>query len=1572
MNDLEIECFTDKRGYKLQFIAAETGKSDTIKELINRGFDFEDKINGKSSAELAFEKKHYDIVLSLLDANFQYPKNYDDDLAPIELKEFTELTNSVHDCIKNDQVEKLKEILTQNAHLRYFFSTENKSAIRVSIENKKFEIYEILLTHKVFIGPHENTDDVIKTLNRLERRKMRDIHLVLSTSIHTEPMTTFMQNSLFGPDCPDRDEYQNFIYKAYFFLLQIPNIAIIFNIVAATKNFKIIYDFKRETVGYNDPTAEPYTNGLFYVSGKIYIGAKNMTDPNKRYRVYGVIAHELCHFAMFLVYKNQAKPYHKKNINDEREFDQILNECIHEKDCDEIIQLVFDCYPDSMQHAELIVRVPHMLATYHANPEILQEKKELVSKLFNFFDQKNVPDMKKALPHILKKYRPESEKKVERQKKIIILISVLFCLLIVISIPIIWLNFSSYSWISLSSNEKSIIKNAVVNYQGVDVKFQELFPNDSIVYESLTSQQIKNTLEGNGTNLSKAVNSIYDQYIHLRWDSLSVNLNHKLLNSYVDFQGQKLMIKTFLDDKSLKLLSSEQLKLILKAHPLLNISSEINANSKFFIERSFIEEDDKSHVVKHFDDIIIEMENKNIFLLSSRAGEGKSTTLQHLGVKLKKKFPHKWIQLVKLNSKIEALEKIKKVDVNDPNQLINFLTQDLINTSEFDQAVFSELFNKNDVILLWDGIDEIFQTFSNSILDLITAISKGTKNWQLLSTRPQYTNILTEKFSVIPFDLLPLDEIKRTEFLIKYIAINLNMDAEVVYEKYCATNKTQTYTNFSKVEKIIENGDKILHSIETTRNNTRLVTNPLLIRMIAEIANDDELQVDESYNLYSLYSAFITKKMKIARGKGELFSSYLDKITLDTPTQSYLQVHQIYAISLIFGPYIKKNLKNDSKTFEQNIKNKLEKVSITEMSNFGIINVKSIENFDFVHRTFAEFLAAQYLIYELNQLSDMNEKRAKNLLYIFNSVIFSSELTVVRKFLISFSNLNMSQSFPIFKYISENKFIAGNLREIKNLDFDDKFLFFSDLMFFTTNHFNLAKNIIFYKNSWFFPWTADKFISRFLLLILDLTIESLQFLLEVKNEENMNLLFQFVRYTEDLEGSGHLDFLLNLYIAAFGSLKASYFLTDNGQNNIMFEVAWYQNIHAVKFFWSVVEENLNSVQILNLITVTDDLHLTILHYSMNNMDFECFQFFKEIYQKYLSKGEIQKILLKFEENDLSFVYNFLLYDKADVCEKVAYFLLDLFEDNKIILRNFLSHRDQIGETIFSVRGHFSKSWNILKNLLRKTYDDDESFEIDFKTFSRSLINVRSFVDYPFHHIAVSEVRFDHFFLKSTLEDWKLIIDKYGSIHDILDSIKLISDYDETVFHVLLGNVKNEHLLVDFISKIKSSLSNTELVKLVFDEETAFNANALMVAALINKLPAVKNFWNFLNEILTEDQTIKILKGDEVLQYAARNEELEVFKFVTKIYEEKFTRDKIQNIILKNMKRPSIIDHVLSDDFTSSENCEEVVKFLLVIFKDHKNILKQFLEIKDELGMTIFDVYDERVKVFVKLYDDIKM
>jgi ankyrin repeat protein len=252
----QIENYRDSNGWKLQHIASHWGHQAAVNKLIEHACDFDEKIDGKSATEMAYERGHFEILLNLFKANFCFPKKFDQSNVSDELKSFVVLSENFHVSVRNQEIAKIEQTLSENSNLKYFYNIENKSALKYALEFRKIGSYETLITGGLSLGAHEHFLDIISDYQRSDQIRLRELHVKLAPTILAEPIATLNQNSFFGPNCPNGQEHRNFVSEAYYFLFTMVGLTSVLNAVAASRTFKIIYDFSRDAVTYIDPTSD--------------------------------------------------------------------------------------------------------------------------------------------------------------------------------------------------------------------------------------------------------------------------------------------------------------------------------------------------------------------------------------------------------------------------------------------------------------------------------------------------------------------------------------------------------------------------------------------------------------------------------------------------------------------------------------------------------------------------------------------------------------------------------------------------------------------------------------------------------------------------------------------------------------------------------------------------------------------------------------------------------------------------------------------------------------------------------------------------------------------------------------------------------------------------------------------------------------------------------------------------------------------------------------------------------------------------------------------------------------------
>jgi len=713
---LDILSLTDSRDLNLLMLAAERGDENSIKYLLEYGFDIDDLACGKSAADLAWENHHYNIVLKLLQANSLFPRNYNKTEATDGIRKFVDQTRKLRNLIRKNRIDQVREILDENINLRHFYSTKNISADALALLCKNIEIYKLLVSRNVYIGPKEDINKILKNLNEKNRENLQGIHLNLIQSWNEKHLMILTSNSFVGHDVSDVNKKLKYVKEAFKFLDQShPLISLILKIVAASRDFKIIFDFNRFSINHLDPVSSQHTKGIFYTTRHIYIAAKQILDSQTKLQAYGTIAHELCHFALLLVYGNNCKPYHEADDTKRLKFSAIACLCFMKSHQDELIEYVFKCYKSEQQHAELAVRVPQIIVEYSSDEEKLANRRENFPELFEFIQNEVFDDIEETLPEIeiqadekIHKFAHKTCKHKTKVRWLWILIAFLISLmpfLVWITISLVTQVEEIYGCRNLTGEPMTQILGSVVNFQGANMIFSDLF----------------------GINESTELCEILDTEHVMRILRTSLNVyccdneatNKFGLDNFPDIGSNSI---NFSVNKSHGLCKTN-LAEIHQSAPKLRKQSLIigdNVQPKFYIHRNMTVYADKLDEDALFYKNVRNRYNQNIIITNS-------FSIYH-----KTKLTYSSGSFIKLNLNISKrlLTKYANRNINK-TILVDLLTSDIhqyYESEKYEHARTKLLENRS--IIIWSKIDSLKIIDFNTALDLIKMVSVYTTNIQ--------------------------------------------------------------------------------------------------------------------------------------------------------------------------------------------------------------------------------------------------------------------------------------------------------------------------------------------------------------------------------------------------------------------------------------------------------------------------------------------------------------------------------------------------------------------------------------------------------------------------------------------------------------------------------------------------------------------------------------------------------------------------------------------------------------------------------------------------------------------------
>ncbi|KAG5666878.1 hypothetical protein PVAND_014886 [Polypedilum vanderplanki] len=752
-------------------------------------------------AQLACSLHLPKIFLLLLENNSMFPENYkiyrkDFEEECEKLKILVKIFEKFHEVIEinndsdvlktgensspddKEKIQKFEDLFKACINYTYCFNIENVSLAFHAHKLKKFNLEECLKKRGKRIASHESTkakeinkEQVNENISNAKKLKNAHVNILISKSYlgkNLKKITSNDENELSTNE-------NKLVTKVFEYLNTIHEVIPILKIIAASGNFKIIFDTRmsdlREFLRLSNNTTY---GAVYHKTGNITVSVKELFADemikrmnNKDFsfnenldesvsKIIGILAHELCHYALLLVFQNECRPY---AIEDSREFD-IMTKKISEKVeklkrknlMDENMQLIVESvfyYPKQEWHAELAVRPAQFYAEFSQKEIELAKYKEIFLELFEYFDkilrkfkptikiieEINKPDCKICYEDLTENYKISlKSSKINFQRNLIKIDEL------------------------LSTNDSKILNDDRISTIGNDKN--EVFANNDeksvinieisnrILYEILKTMSSKEILQIFNLNQILSIGSeiLPPNYLIMKIKNrnpFDVKRNEFYHQNEDSIKNYKIIYNNFAKNE-LNSLDCEKVKFSDYACILDGNSNEPDeaANeTEVFRDDTHINKPDfvmKSPELKikvlneistdvlldqNFRKVIKAAENKKLLVINDQEGQEKTITLKFITALMNKKRPEKWI--IEIDLKVYEDSEITKAEINeiiDPkcdeliSKFINFVLKNVLKVKKnsFEANLFENLLYRGQVIIFWDKclLEEIINIVS--------------------------------------------------------------------------------------------------------------------------------------------------------------------------------------------------------------------------------------------------------------------------------------------------------------------------------------------------------------------------------------------------------------------------------------------------------------------------------------------------------------------------------------------------------------------------------------------------------------------------------------------------------------------------------------------------------------------------------------------------------------------------------------------------------------------------------------------------------------------------------------------
>ncbi|XP_064461490.1 uncharacterized protein LOC135371356 [Ornithodoros turicata] len=349
--------------------------------------------------------------------------------------------------------------------------------------------------------------------------------------------------------------------------------------------------------------------------------------------------------------------------------------------------------------------------------------------------------------------------------------------------------------------------------------------------------------------------------------------------------------------------------------------------------------------------------NEKVVIVSGAPGMGKSTLAKRLCTEVKNRDTKRWVMYVDLPQRMASV-KTASPSQADMCRYLADLCQVQKDGLEF--ALFEESLNVGSpfkIAVIFDAFDEVNEECRKCVSELTSFLSEKKACKIYMFTRTVFKSHAQDAFHTVSYELLPFSDENQEEFIRKYEG---------------TAHSTNENTGVSKLF-------QRLHTNLKETNKTILET-PLLLRMIfemknGEIAESDDyssllkranISADKNKNLYivHVYKLFVWYKHLVFRieKRKENLRLHAVQEENDSAALQFYENHKLLAMKCIFPQETLKYLLNKDELENIEPEGRLMKDAANNCLKEGFLNGLNNGIPEFVHKTFAEFFAADYLL----------------------------------------------------------------------------------------------------------------------------------------------------------------------------------------------------------------------------------------------------------------------------------------------------------------------------------------------------------------------------------------------------------------------------------------------------------------------------------------------------------------------------------------------------------------------------------------------------------------------------------
>ncbi|XP_046402611.1 uncharacterized protein LOC124168433 isoform X1 [Ischnura elegans] len=286
----------------------------------------------------------------------------------VELREFFEKRNSIHDAIKRDcSVAEAKELLGSEESL-YLINSMGESALWQAAKVVNVDVWSYLNSKRMKCASEAEEESMKISIKSFQDRFNGSLTQYFFEVRGTHVMKMVAKSRSFGKREGNSWDLGRRLKELYEALDEYEETQIVLEVLQDELDFEVVLDFESDSVKHaciKSLSASDW--GLTdFRQKRVYVGAREKSIKD-RCSVLGTLSHELTHKALMVVFRNQGKPYHEEDTERMTKYQGIVQEIMYSSNfstLDEAIRRVAENYEKNLWDQELIVRVPEVIAKY--------------------------------------------------------------------------------------------------------------------------------------------------------------------------------------------------------------------------------------------------------------------------------------------------------------------------------------------------------------------------------------------------------------------------------------------------------------------------------------------------------------------------------------------------------------------------------------------------------------------------------------------------------------------------------------------------------------------------------------------------------------------------------------------------------------------------------------------------------------------------------------------------------------------------------------------------------------------------------------------------------------------------------------------------------------------------------------------------------------------------------------------------------------------------------------------------------------------------------------------------------